>query len=177
MVVGHVGVGLAAKRVAPQAPLWVLLFAGLFLDIVFVVCSLIGVEHYSDTSTTVNPYSHGLLMSVFWSIAGGVITFLLWRDRRTSVVVGLVLFSHWMLDFIAHNPDLPLSFDGSPLVGLSLEWSFTGTGYVIHWTQALVIELGLLISGMVIYLSTTKTNAPAKTYDTPHNDAPSYDNQ
>ncbi len=59
-----------------------------------------------------------------------------------------------MLDFIAHDPDLPLFFDGSPLVGLGLEWTHTANGLVVHWAQGLIVEIGLLIGGMIIYLNT-----------------------
>lgn len=175
MVVGHFGVGLAAKRVAPQVPLAVLLVAANLLDVLFLVFWLAGIEHYSETSIVVNAWSHGLLMSVFWSVTTGTITFLFSHDRRTSVVIGLLVFSHWMLDLVAHNPELPLLFNGSPLVGLSLEWSYTDAGYVIHWTQALMAEFGLLAAGIVIYLTSRKksTNAPATAHNTPNNDAPS----
>ena len=168
MVVGHFGVGLAFKRVTPQVPLAVLLIAADLLDVLFLVFWLTGIEHCSETSIVINAWSHGLLMSVFWSVTAGTITFFFSHDRRTSVVMGLLVFSHWVLDFLAHNPDLPLLFNGSPLVGLSLEWSYTDAGYVIHWAQALIAEFGLLAAGIVIYLTTRKkrTNAPVTAYRT-----------
>jgi hypothetical protein len=95
-------------------------------------------------------------MSAAWSVLAGAIIFLFSRDRRLSLVIGLVIFSHWVLDFIAHDPDLPLFFDGSPLVGLGLEWTHTANGLVVHWARGLIAEIGLLVGGIVIYLSARK---------------------
>ena len=95
-------------------------------------------------------------MSVVWSLVIGAIVFLFSRDRRMSIVIGLVIFSHWVLDFIAHDPDLPLFFGASPLVGLGLEWTHTANGLVVHYAQGLIVEIGLLIGGFVIYWNTRK---------------------
>jgi len=94
-------------------------------------------------------------MAVVWAIVGFALAFLFSRDRRVSVVIGLVVFSHWVLDFISHPmglgrdlpPDLPLLFEGSPKVGLGLYNSVPA---------ALITEFGLFIAGIAIYLSTTR---------------------
>ncbi|CAG0936512.1 hypothetical protein TFLX_05389 [Thermoflexales bacterium] len=154
---GHLAVGLAAKRVAPRAPLIVLLLASELLDILCFVFIFAGLERAGEGSDLgYLPWSHGLFMAVVWSLAAGAIAWLFSRDRRVSIVIGLVVFSHWVLDFIAHDPDLPLFFAGSPLVGLGLEWTHTANGLVIHWAQGLIVELGLLVGGTVIYLHTRR---------------------
>ena len=96
------------------------------------------------------PWSHGLLMSIVWSVLAGAIAYLFYRDRRTGIVVGLLVFSHWVLDLIVHLPDLPLLLDGSPLVGFGL-WG-SGPGLVISG----ILELVLLAGGVAIYLVTRK---------------------
>ena len=96
------------------------------------------------------PWSHGLLTSVVWSILAGAIAYLFYRDRRTGIVVGLLVFSHWVLDLIVHLPDLPLLFDGSPLVGFGL-WG-SGPGLVISG----ILELVLLAGGVAIYMVTRR---------------------
>jgi hypothetical protein len=114
--------GLAAKRVAPKAPLAVLLFATEVLDVLFFVFLFAGIERNSEKiELSYIPWSHGLVMAIVWSILAGIITFLISKDRRTSIVIALVVFGHWVLDFIGHDPDLPLMFDNSQLVGLA--WS------------------------------------------------------
>lgn len=154
---GHLGVGLAAKRIAPRTPLIVLLVASELIDLLCFVFIFAGLEHSSEQlDLSYIPWSHSLFMAVVWSMAAGAVIFLFSRDRRMSFVVGLVVFSHWILDFIAHDPDLPLFFNGSPLVGLGLEWTHTANGLVVHWTQGLIVEIGLLIGGIVIYLNTRR---------------------
>jgi hypothetical protein len=98
-------------------------------------------------------WSHGLLMSVVWSVLAGAIAYLFYRDRRTGIVVGLLVLSHWVLDLIVHLPDLPLLFDGSPLLGLGL-WG-SGPGLVISG----ILELVLLAGGVAIYMTTRKRKA------------------
>ena len=83
--------------------------------------------------------------------------FLFYRDRRTSIVIGLVVFSHWVLDFIVHLPDLPLLFDGSPLLGLDL-WG-SGSGLII----SIILEIVLLAAGVAIYTVTRKSKANGRT--------------
>jgi hypothetical protein len=117
----------------------------------------VGIEKFADQSITMErgleiitpgsiPWSHGLLMSILWSIVAACITFLVIRNRRSSLVLGLVVFSHWILDFIVHPPDLPLLFQGSPTVGLGL-WT-TGTGLII----SILLEIVLLSTGAAIYI-------------------------
>ena len=94
-------------------------------------------------------------MAMVWAIAGFAVAFLLSRDRRTGILIGLGVFSHWVLDFISHPmgmgrdlpPDLPLLFEGSLKVGLGLYNSVAA---------ALITDLGLLVGGIVIYLVSTK---------------------
>ena len=99
------------------------------------------------------PWSHGLFMSLVWSLLFGALAYMVYRDRRTSAVLGLVVFSHWILDFIVHPPHLPLLFDGSPQVGLGL-WT-TGPGLIL----SVGLEVLLLGGGLAVYLVTRKRNA------------------
>jgi hypothetical protein len=98
------------------------------------------------------PWSHGLLMSLVWSLLFGALAYPVYRDRKTSVVLGLVVFSHWVLDFIVHPPHLPLLFDGSPQVGLGL-WT-SGPGLIL----SAVLEFVLLAGGLAVYLVARKRN-------------------
>ena len=163
--IGHFAAGLAAKPVANKAPLWVLLAASEANDLLYFVFTRAGVEksvpYTMDFTQGVrylasgsHPWSHGLFMSVVWSVAAAVIAYLLARDRRTAGVIGLVVFSHWGLDFLMHA-NLPLFFGGSPLIGLGLENS--GPGFLLMTA----LDLILLAAGMAIYLRHRKrTSAP-----------------
>lgn len=152
--VTHLGVGLAAKRVAPSVPLWALLVGAWVIDIIWGVLFFAGIERLpGQGGATTNPYSHGLFMAVIWSALAALIAKRISRNSRTSVVIGLLVFSHWVVDFISHPmtavfPDdtgLSLLFDGSPTVGLGL------------WSNEIAVsvgEYGTLILGIVIYVLT-----------------------
>ncbi len=142
---GHFAIAFAAKPLAPRLPLWLLLAATEILDLLTFGFMALGVERGAP-----NPFlawSHGLFMSIVWSAAAGAITFLIARDRKISLIFGLVVFSHWFFDFLSHPKDLPLLFQGSPLVGLGLERSIL---------VGLILELTLLGIGTAIYFVTRK---------------------
>ena len=153
---GHLGIGFAAKSVTPEVPLWVLLVSSEALDLLSFGFGAIGIEKFGVIGTDLRnglefiepgsvPWSHGLFMSVVWSVVFALIAYYIYRDRRASGIIGLVVFSHWVLDFIVHPPDLPLLFNGSPLLGLGL-WT-SGPGLIISG----LLELVLLIVGIEIY--------------------------
>jgi hypothetical protein len=155
--IAHLGVGLAAKRAAPRIPVIVLVTAAYAIDMVWGVFFAAGIEQLPHPgSGTTNPWSHGLFMAVVWSLLGALITFLASRSRRTSLVIGLLVFSHWVVDFISHpmtavfpgDTGLSLLFDGSPTVGLGLWSTLTGVN---------IGEYGSLLLGLAIYILTVWT--------------------
>jgi hypothetical protein len=155
MLFGHIGAGLAAKAAVPRAPLGALLLGAMAIDTMSGAFVLAGIETVAAGGTISVPWSHGLLMAGVWALAGGALAFALSRDRRIGLVVGLLVFSHWVLDFISHPmglgqelpPDLPLLFEGSPMVGLGLYNSVAA---------ALITEVGLLAGGIALYLTRTQ---------------------
>jgi membrane-bound metal-dependent hydrolase YbcI (DUF457 family) len=155
MFIGHAAVGLAAKRVAPRAPLSLLMLAPLFPDLLWPIFLLTGLEsvRIAPGYTVVTPldlhdypYSHSLVTSIGWSLLLGGVAWAWLRDRRSTVVVALGVFSHWFLDFVTHRPDMPLYPGSTTLLGLGLWNSLAGT---------LVIEIAITIAGILIYLRTT----------------------
>jgi hypothetical protein len=56
---------------------------------------------------TGNPWSHGLFMSVVWSLVAALLVARIYRSKRAGTVVGLLVFSHWMLDFVSHPIPFP----------------------------------------------------------------------
>lgn len=153
---GHLGIGFAAKPLAPKVPLWVLLVATEVLDLLCFGFMAAGLETQAVTETSLSTgitylsqgtltWSHGLLMSLVWSALAAALAYRFFRDRRSSLVIGLLVFSHWLLDFLVHGPDLPLLLDGSPLLGLGL-W-MSGPGLVLSG----ILEVVLLAGGFAIY--------------------------
>lgn len=163
--IGHLAAGFAAKPAAPQVPLWVLLAASEVNDLMYLGFTAVGIEQPAQFSMDFqqgvkyltqgsNAWSHGLFMSIVWSVVAAGIAFLFYHHRRPACVIGLVVFSHTMLDFLMHA-NLPILFDGSPLVGLGLENSGPG---LIFMT---VLDLCLLAAGVTIYLFSRKRTSPA----------------
>ena len=60
--------------------------------------------------------------------------------------MGAGVFSHWVLDFVVHRPDLPILPRG-PYVGLGL-WNVPAVG--------LTLEVGLFAIGIAFYLRATR---------------------
>jgi len=155
MFLGHFAVGFGAKRLAPRASLGTLLLAAQFIDLLWPTLVLLGVERVriAPGITTVvpldfehYPISHSLFAVVGWALLFGAVYFLIRRDRRTSLVLGFAVLSHWLLDWLTHRPDLPL-FPGSARVGLGLWQSLPAT---------LIVELGLFVAGVALYRHATR---------------------
>ncbi len=150
MFIGHFGVAMGAKRLAPEVSLGTLIFAAEFLDLIWPVFLLLRLEHVriAPGITRVSPMdfydypiSHSLATAVGWSILSGGTHFAFRRDRAGAIVIGVAVLSHWVLDFVTHRPDLPLWPDG-PNVGLGL-WN--------SWPASIVIEAGLFLAGLLMY--------------------------
>jgi hypothetical protein len=156
--IGHFGIAFAVKPLAPKAPLWSLLVASEALDLLSAGTIALGldkravsrVDFVNGVQTLVPgsvPYSHGLFMALVWSLLAGGIASLALRDRKAGGLIGLVVFSHWILDFIVHEPDLPILFDASHALGLGL-WT-SGPGFIV----SMILEFILLGGGVMIYIA------------------------
>ena len=156
MFLGHYAIAIGAKRVAPRTSLGTLIAAAAFLDLVWPVLVLAGVERvavapgataFTPLDFQYYPFSHSFLMSVIWGAAFGGVYFFVRRDKRAAVVLGLLVVSHWFLDAVVHRPDLPLTLGGAARVGLGLWSSIPGT---------LVVELAMFATAMWMYLEATR---------------------
>ncbi len=155
MFLGHYGVAFAAKRVAPRTSLGVLVLAGEWLDHVWPVLVLLGVEHVRIVPGLMAanpldfydyPWSHGLVTALGWSLLVGGAYFLLRRYGRGGLVVGALVLSHWVLDLVVHRPDLPL-WPGGPKLGLGLWNSVPAT---------VLVEAAVFTLGLTVYLRATR---------------------
>jgi FtsH-binding integral membrane protein len=156
MFIGHFAAAFAAKKAAPRASLGTLVIAAAFLDVVWPVLVLLGIEHFRIVPgfTAINPFdftyypwSHSLLMTIVWSVAFGFAYFATRRDRAGAVWVGLLVASHWVLDFVSHVPDMPLYPGGSEKLGLGLWRSIPAT---------FAVEGALFAAGIAIYVRATR---------------------
>jgi hypothetical protein len=154
MFLGHFGVAFAAKKVAPKTSLGTLVFAAQFADFLWPVLLLLGVEHVrivpglmaaSPFDFTSYPISHSLVAQLGWGALIGLIYFGLKRDGASALLVGALVPTHWVLDFIAHRPDMPI-YPGGAKYGLGMWNSIPLT---------LAVEYVLFAAGIALYLSAT----------------------
>lgn len=136
MFIGHFAVGLVAKSAAPRVSLGTLVLAAQFIDLLWPTLLLMGVERVRIVpgATAVTPLvfehypvSHSLLAVLGWALLVGGAHFAARRDRVAAAVLGALVLSHWALDALTHQPDLPLLPGGTTLVGLNLWSSMTLT--------------------------------------------------
>lgn len=156
MFLGHFGLAMASKKVAPGVSLGTTILAAQFLDALWPILVLAGIETFeiSPGVTRVNPldfthypWSHSLAMAFLWAVLFGVVYGLVRKRPRDAAVVGALVASHWLLDWIVHRPDLPLFPGDASRHGLGLWNSLAGS---------LAIELALFLVGIVIFLRSSR---------------------
>jgi len=156
MFLGHYAVAFGAKRAAPTVSLGTLFAAAALLDLIWPVLVIAGIERvvvapgstaFTPLEFVHYPYSHSLLLSFVWALAFAGAYLLLRRSVRAAIVVGVLVVSHWLLDAVAHRPDLPLLPGGRERIGFGLWNSVPAT---------LTVELAMFAVGLAIYWSVTR---------------------
>ena len=155
MFIGHFGVALAAKRIAPRTSLGTLVMAAQFVDLLWPVFLLLGLERViiAPGNTAVTPLdfisyplSHSLFADLGWACLFAGIYKLVNRDSRGAACLWFVVLSHWVLDALSHRPDLPLYPGSATYVGLGL-WNSR------FWT--VFVEGAIFAFGAMTYARTT----------------------
>ncbi|MFL5395540.1 MAG: hypothetical protein ACJ79D_20385 [Myxococcales bacterium] len=170
MFAGHVGAALIVKRAAPGVGLGKLVAGALLLDSLLGVFVLAGLEqvkipddypilHYLQFDF---PVSHGFLAAVSWALVALAIVQKRYGAEAGNAV-GLAVFTHWPLDAIEHEPELPLVY-GQPMIGLSLwrvlpvaillEALLVGAGIALYWRLGRRRRRGVAIAAVVILAMT-----------------------
>jgi membrane-bound metal-dependent hydrolase YbcI (DUF457 family) len=156
MFVGHFGVALASRRVAPGLSLGTAIFATFLLDAIWPVLVVAGIERVEVKPgiTAVNPldfvhypWSHSLATAIAWGALFALVYWLVRRDSRNALWLGLIVVSHWVLDWVVHRPDLPLYPGGDGRFGLGV-WNSLGL--------SLALELALFGAGLYLYMASTR---------------------
>ena len=156
MFPGHLALALAAKKKLPDVSLGWTMAAVMTLDLIWPILLLLGLEQvavgsatggFDQLTFTSYPWTHSLLMALVWSgVMWGVAR---WRgiSKPGALWLAALVASHWVLDWISHAPDMPLFPWGGPKVGLGLWGSIPAT---------FIVEGGLFLAGLWVYLHTTK---------------------
>jgi hypothetical protein len=161
MFAGHLAAGLVLKKMERRLNIGWLFFATLFHDFLLGIFVLLGLEqvhipaNFAQTHylTFTFPYSHGLAASILWSLLGYGVTYALLSSWSTSerkqagLAIGLAVFSHFVLDWLVHIPEIPLFGESSPKIGLGL-WN--------NLPLSLTLEAALVIAGFIYYLYAIK---------------------
>ena len=160
MFAGHLAAGLVLKKMERRINLGWLFFATLVYDSLLGIFALLGLEQihtegYAQTHylTFTFPYSHGLAISVVWSLLAFGLTYTFlphWTSKeriQAGTVMGLAVFSHLVLDWLVHIPEMPVLGNGSLLLGLGL-WN--------NLPLALALEVALVAVGFVFYIVAVK---------------------
>jgi hypothetical protein len=151
VIAGHFGLAAAVKAKAPAVPLWTLMLACQWLDVVFVPLLVAGVERLEPVVGT-KPgayggavihadYTHSLLGAVLLSVLFGGAAALRY-GRRGGAVLALVALSHWFLDLPMHRADMPILPGGAGDLGFGL-WRWP--------TASAALELAIVLTGSVLY--------------------------
>ncbi len=133
MFVGHFGLAAGVKAQTPAVPLWALFVASQLLDLIFIAITMpLGLESLQPVDPA-HPdayggliihasYTHSLVGAALIAVVAALLTALRWGLPAGSVI-GLIVFSHWVLDLIVHRPDMPIlpgNAGDLPLLGFGL---------------------------------------------------------
>jgi len=164
MLVGHFAVGLAAKRVEPKLSLGTLVLAAMLSDFLWCIFMIAGIEHVqfkpgmgaANYLTASNiAWSHSLLTNVIWAALFAAAYLWRRRDPAGAWILFAAVLSHWLLDVVAHPPDMPLAPGAHRYFGLGLWTSIPAT---------LIVEGGFWLTVVVIYAPASNPARRAATY-------------
>jgi hypothetical protein len=154
MFLGHFGLAFAAKRVAPRPSLGTAVLAAQWADGVWPILVLLGIERVeirpgitqvTPLDFVSYPYSHSLVADLAWAAIFALIYWTLRRDWRGAALLAVLVMSHWVLDVVAHRPDMP-TWPGGPKLGVGL-WD--------SMPMTLVVEFALFGIGLWLYMRST----------------------
>lgn len=154
MLLGHYAPAFVLQRVRPSVKLWHLFVATQFVDVLWGLFILAGIEHVrivphftesNDLDLWDMPYTHSLVATGVWAL----VAFVVWRATHRgatatgdALVIAIAVASHFAADYLVHVADLPILAAQGTKVGLGL-WR--------HRTVALVLETGLFAGSALFW--------------------------
>ena len=164
MFTGHYSFSFAGRALAGKSgdqendkriPLWLLFIAVQFIDVLWSIFVLLGIEKVRivpgiTASNALDlyfmPYTHSLLGVLFWSLLAFAMCQFVpdLRGKRTGLILAAAVFSHWILDLIVHRPDLAL-YDSVGKMGFGL-WNYRGAAFAL--------EMAVLLCGAAMLYRT-----------------------
>lgn len=151
MFIGHYAPAFLAAARPQSAGLGSLFIAAQLTDIAFATLVITGTEKMrvvpgftalNDFDLYHMPYSHSLMGTLLFGTIFGLLVIAGTGRKKAGLAAGLVVVSHWFLDWLTHKPDLTL-FGAPPKWGLGL-WDMP--------MLAISLELGLVAAAMAYFV-------------------------
>jgi len=165
MTAGHFGLAAVVKAQSPRVPLWALMLSTYLLDVIFIILLSMGLEGFTPIDPAHPaygqvlidaPYTHSLVGAGLIALVAGLLAGRAW-GKRSGLVIGMVVMSHWVLDLLVHRPDLPIlpgNAGNLPLLGFGI-WQVP--------VASALLELALTAVGAYLYYRSAQHQAaPAK---------------
>jgi hypothetical protein len=150
MFLGHIAIGLGAARARPRVPLVTWVVAVQFVDLLWPIFLLAGLEHvriapgitaFTPLDFYHYPITHSLVGGAGWGLVLAALCRAAGVAPADAALVGGAVLTHWVLDVISHRPDMPVLPNG-PYLGLGLWNSVPAT---------LIVELTMFAAGVWWY--------------------------
>jgi hypothetical protein len=151
MFIGHFAPAFLIAARPQAAGLGSLFVAAQLTDMAFAAMVITGTEKMrvvpgftalNDFDLYYMPYSHSLIGTILFGVIYGLLVMAGTGRAKAGLGAGMVVLSHWFLDWLTHKPDLTL-FGAPPKWGLAL------------WDMPLVavpLELGLVAAAMAYFV-------------------------
>lgn len=156
MFIGHFAPAFAAAAISPKSPkLGTMFVAAQLVDWGFFALATLGIEKMRvEPGATVMvpfdlyhmPYTHSLAGTGIWAVTFALIVTIWHRNVFGGFLAGLVVLSHWLLDWVTHRPDLTIA-GGEQTYGLGL-WNYPSI--------AMPLEVGITLAAFVFYVRRTR---------------------
>lgn len=140
--INHAATALLVKRGFPKAPIAWLLVSVQFMELVWVLLNLVGVERtttnaavhsVADIQLAFMPYSHSVATMLGVALAAYVLLRFGFRRPTVALAVAIGIASHLVLDLVTHAPDLPLApGTATSKLGLGLYGAFPIGAFVLE---------------------------------------------
>jgi membrane-bound metal-dependent hydrolase YbcI (DUF457 family) len=185
MFLGHFAVAFAAKKADRTVSLGTTILTAQWLDLLWPLLLLTGTETATiavpgavvPLEFTSYPVSHSLLAVIAWAILFAILFYTITKNTKGSWLVGILVISHWILDWLVHLPDLPITpfsdfktgmgLWNCKIAELMLELLMYAVGVYLYFQNRVfiskkrdIIAWSLVVFLLVVHVANTYGSAP-----------------
>jgi len=107
------------------------------------------------TTKALTVIATSLIVLLTISFIAALVTFLISKNKKASIIIGLLVLSHTVLDIIS-SPKLAFYPTDTKMSIFFNDSLSVGLGMFKYKTIALIGEFGILITGLIIYILTIR---------------------